>query len=535
MARTRKAVLASVAALSMAAFAPLSTAAAQEGDAVITNTETVNVTLDPSGDVEIARIYDQIAIQGSGEVAYANPVSTEGLRNLDEFGGFTVEGEDIVESTSVDGQLRRRALSDFDKELPITISATYTLDGQAIDPADLVGKSGTVEAVFRVENMTGAEEEITFDDGTGGVVTKTAMVYDPYGGSLAFTLPPNFTDVVSPDGFATAGDGRGGTLMNYGVTFVSGLTEPVAEVSYTATVSDAVIPPVTLSVLPVVIEDTPSATAQLAALQGGVESGQELASNGELLDENVLALASGAADVVNGILQLNDGAAELSDGLVNVAAPGSSQLADGLNELNGQVPALVDGVGQLDAGGTELSDGLNQLNAQVPALVDGVGQLDAGGTDLSDGLNQLNGQVPALVNGVSQLDAGAQQLQAGLLQLQGSLNGTPTFADGVDALVDGAHQVERGAQATSVPARRPAVLQQAVDALLAGAQRLSGGLNDLEAALDGQFGPGSRKLATDLTAAAGTGGLADQVIKGIAAIKASSTQVTVPSCGPHAS
>ena len=111
MAYTRKAVLASVAALSMAAFAPLSTAAAQEGDAVITNTETVNVTLDPSGNVEVARVYDQIAIQGSGEVGYANPVSTEGLRNLDEFGGFTVEGEDIVETTSVDGQLRRRALS----------------------------------------------------------------------------------------------------------------------------------------------------------------------------------------------------------------------------------------------------------------------------------------------------------------------------------------------------------------------------------------------------------------------------------------
>ena len=77
------------------------------------------------------------------------------------------------------------------------------------------------------------------------------------------------------------------------------------------------------------VEDTPSATAQLAALQGGVESGQELASNGELLDENVLALASGAADLVNGILQLNDGAAELSDGLVNTAAPGSAELRGG--------------------------------------------------------------------------------------------------------------------------------------------------------------------------------------------------------------
>ena len=65
--------------------------------------------------------------------------------------------------------------------------------------------------------------------------------------------------------------------MNYGITFVSGLTEPVAEVSYTATVSDAVIPPVTLSVLPIVVEDAPSAVARLPSLAGRcVESGQEL-------------------------------------------------------------------------------------------------------------------------------------------------------------------------------------------------------------------------------------------------------------------
>jgi len=488
MHTTIRSGLAGAAALTLAVLTPVATASAQSsGEPIITNTETVNITLDPSGNVEVARLYDQIAIQGSGDVDYTNPVSTAGLRNLDEFGGFSVEGDAIVESASVDGQQRRRALADFDQELPITVSATYSLDGQPFDPADLVGKSGTVEAVFRVENMTGSEEEISYPDGTGGTVTETAMVYDPYAGSLAFTLPPNFTDVTSDDGFVTAGDGRGGTLMNYGITLISGLTEPVAEVSYTATVSNAVIPPVTLSVLPVVVEDAPSATAQLAALQSGVESGQELASNGELLDENVLALASGAAELVNGIILLDEGAQQLSAGLVNDAAPGANQLADGLNELNGQVPALVDGVGQLDAGGAELAGGLNQLDAQVPALV----------------------------SGVSQLDAGAQQLQAGLLQLQGSLNGTPTFAEGVQALVDGAVQVEQGLiQLQSILAGPPS-LQDGVDALVAGAQQVSDGLNGLESGLDARFGPGLQQLADDLELAntgAPPDGLADTLL-----------------------
>ncbi len=149
MKRGFTATIASASALTLAAFVPLGTAMAQEGDAVITNTETVNVSLDPAGNVDVARVYDQIAVQGSGTVDYANPVSTVGLRNLDSFGGFTVEDDSIVEETDVDGQLRRRAVSDFDLELPITIVATYTAwTARRSTPADLVGKSGEVEVTY---------------------------------------------------------------------------------------------------------------------------------------------------------------------------------------------------------------------------------------------------------------------------------------------------------------------------------------------------------------------------------------------------
>ena len=507
MKRGIKATIASASALTLAAFVPIGTAMAQEGDAVITNTETVNVSLDPSGNVDVARVYDQIAVQGSGTVDYANPVSTVGLRNLDSFGGFTVEGDSIVEETDVDGQLRRRAVSDFDLELPVTVSVMYRLDGQETSPADLVGKSGEVDVTYTIENMTGSEEQISITDGQGNEVTKTAMIYDPFAGSMSFTLPPNYTDVVSDSGFLPAGDGRGGTLMNLSVTLVPGLTDQVLEANFTAQVEDAVIPPVSLSFLPLVVRENTSTRPQLEALQGGAETGQELASNAVLLDENVLALADGAATLVNGILLLNAGAGELSDGLVNDAAPGATLLSDGLQELQSQVPTLTSGVAQLDDGGNQLEDGLQQLQGQVPTLADGVQQLDDGANDLEAGLATLQGNVPALNDGIDQLVAGAKRLEGGILQLQAELAGPPS-------------------------------LQQGVDALLAGAKRVSGGLNDLEAALDAQFGPGLNQLATELGAAAGPGGLADQVVGGIGLIKASRDPVpppgtgTTPSCGP---
>lgn len=558
MARIVRAGIAGCSALALALLAPVATASAQEGAPVITNTETVNASLDPSGDVDVIRVYDQIAIQGSGEVSYSNPVSTAGLRNLDSFGGFTVEGDAIVEDTTVDGQQRRRAVSDFDPEmLPATIQVTYRLDGQEIDPADLVGKSGEVEATFRVENNTGQPEEITFADGTGGIVTKTVDVYDPFAGSLSFTLPSTFTDVVSDDGFVPAGDGRGGTLMNLSITMISGLTDPFVEASYTATVTNASLPPVTLSLVPVLVEANPSSAAQLEALRGGAGTGEELASNGALLDENVLALADGARGLVNGLIQLRDGAGQLSAGLVNDAAPGAGQLADGLGllqaqvptlvdgvgqlndggnqleaglgELQNNVPALVDGVSQLNAGGNDLEDGLGQLQSQVPALVSGVDQLDAGGSDLANGLGQLQSQVPALTSGVAQLDAGAAQLLQGLQAFQ---SGTSSLPAGVDQLVAGANQLVAGLTQLQSQLAGPPSLVDGVNALAAGAEQISVGLNDLELALDNQFGPGLGLLANDLAAAAGASGLADQVIAGINTIKASNDPGPVPSCGP---
>jgi X-X-X-Leu-X-X-Gly heptad repeat protein len=139
---------------------------------------------------------------------------------------------------------------------------------------------------------------------------------------------------------------------------------------------------------------------------------------------------------------------------------------------------LADGAG-------DLSGGLNQLQGNVPDLVSGVEQLADGANRLEAGLKELQSKVPALTDGVSQLSDGADQLEAGLKQLNGQ----------VPALVDGVNQ------------------------LAAGGTRLSAGLNGLEAGLDARFGPGLNKLATDLTKAAGTGGLADQVIAGINAIK----------------
>ena len=518
MNRTIRMGVAGVGAFSLAVALPVSSALAQSGDPVITNTETVNVATDSSGDVESASVYDQIAIQGSGDVEYENPVSTAGLRNLDSFAGFAVEDGAIVEATTVDGQVRRRTISDFDLDLPVEIAVVYKLDGEEIDSGDLVGKTGELEVTYIVENMTGEPQEISFTDGEGNEITETQTVYEPMAGSLTFTLPSNFTDVQSESGAVIAGDGRGGTKMTFSVTLIPPLGSPVAEVSYTAGVTDATIPPANLSMIPVVISNNPTASGALESFQGGAETGAELAAGAAVIDENLLALADGASTLLSGLILLRDGSAELSEGLVNTAAPGSAELAAGADELAaGLNGTAVPGSQQLSAGADELAAGLN--GTAVP----GSQTLAAGAGDLSTGLDQLNAQVPDLVAGVTALSDGADQLQAGLLALQGQL---PELVDGITALSDGADRLEAGL--LQLQSQIPALIA-GVDALASGGTQLSGGLNQLEAALDAPlpdgFGAGLDFLASELASAAGPGGLADQVVGGIGLIQAT------PDCG----
>ena len=171
------------------AASPAAAAGVATEDVLVSNTETVQAYLDPTGKLDVARIYDQIAMTGTGTVDLVNPVSTEGLRNLDRFGGFEVENGAMVGTYDVDGDLRLRAVSDFTKELPLEIEVTYLLDGEVVQPGDVVGEAGDLEVRYVVRNVTGQPQEITFDDGTGKMVTATEDVVIPMVGSLSTVLP----------------------------------------------------------------------------------------------------------------------------------------------------------------------------------------------------------------------------------------------------------------------------------------------------------------------------------------------------------
>ncbi|HSE08951.1 MAG TPA: hypothetical protein VLB29_09805, partial [Nocardioidaceae bacterium] len=189
-------------------------AIAAEGDVQVVNTETVQVYTDATGAIETKRIYEQLALTGRGTVDLRNPIATDGLRNLDGFGGFSVEDGTQVTEMTVSGNERLRTVSDYTGDLPLDVRVRYFLDGEPVEPGDVVGESGKLEVRFTVKNVTAAEQEVTFDDGNGGTVTKTVEVPIPMVGSLTTVAPSNFTEVSSEQA-NMAGDGKGGTKLSF--------------------------------------------------------------------------------------------------------------------------------------------------------------------------------------------------------------------------------------------------------------------------------------------------------------------------------
>jgi len=469
------------------------------GDVDITNTETVQVLMAADGTIDAQRVYEQLVLKGSGEVDISNPVSAQGLRNLDGFGGFDERDGQMRIRTSVDGTKKYRSVSDFTQELPLKISISYELDGRQVRPQDVVGKSGLLKVQYTVTNITGQSQDVEFEDGAGVTRSSAENVVIPMVGSLSTVLPSNFTEVSSAEANA-AGDGRGGTQLSFTMTLIPPIGSDTATFGYTAKVVDAAIPKATLSALPVNPLESPSFKGGAASYAGGAETGQTLTAGATEIDANVLKLRDGASDLVAGLLKLRDGATRLSQGLNGEAAPGAEKVAAGAGALDAGAQKLAEGAGDLSAG-------LDQAAAGGPALLNGVAQLKAGAEQVDAGLVQLNTTVGA---GASQLSAAAAGLIAAVNgPLSSNLDNIVSYSDAAIAAVTGSPTMDAaektpilqalgGAKATAQGVK--AALKDTTEGtgFMYGLNAIQQGGTDLADGVDAQLSDAAKAVANTL-------------------------------------
>ena len=144
---------------------------------------------------------------------------------------------------------------------------------------------------------------------------------------------------MSSDEANIAGDGRGGTKMSFTMTLFGPIGKPEASFGYRANISDGVIPPATISALPVSPLDSPSFKGGAASYQSGATTGATLTAGATQIDANLLRLRDGAGELLAGLIKLSDGASNSTRGspaprlLVQPSlADGANQAADGADE-----------------------------------------------------------------------------------------------------------------------------------------------------------------------------------------------------------
>ncbi|MFC7596702.1 hypothetical protein ACFQU3_15400 [Terrabacter sp. GCM10028922] len=514
-----------------------------KGSVRVSNTETVQAYLDPTGKVDVARVYEQVAMQGRGTVELENPVEARGLRNLDGFSGFEVKDGIMVGRFDVDGEQRLRTVSEYTKKLPLEVAATYALDGKTVAPGDLLGRSGRLEVRYTVKNMTGTPQVVSFDDGTGATTTATEDVVIPMVGSLSTTLPSTFTNVSSQEA-NLAGDGRGGTKLTFTMTLFGPIGTPTATFGYAADIVDGTLPKAAVSALPVSPLDSPSFKGGAASYKGGATTGATLTAGATEIDANLLKLRDGASTLLAGLIQLRDGARKLDAGLGSQALPGSrdlatgaGQLKDGTSRLRTGAGSAKDGSSKVADGATQVADGAGRLDAGATKLSGGAAQVDDGAGQVAGGLHLLGEGAPALVDHLAQVADGLDQVDAGLTQLYDGVGGLPDQAKPLSAgiaklraglgdkgesgtLIDGVDQIRAGLAAATKDGGSLDQLKGGVDQSKGGVDQSKGGVDQSKTGVDQSRG-GVDQVRSGLQDALAAGGGIDQLDGGVALAKSS--------------
>lgn len=280
---------------------------------------------------------------------------------------------------------------EIDKELPVSVAVSYSLDGQPVTPEELAGKSGHVSIRFDYTNHQYELMDI------GG---RQEKIYVPFAMLTGVLLDNEVFSNVSVSN---------GKIINDGDrTIVAGLAFPGLQDSLGLD-RDTL--------------DLPGYVEITADVEGfALETTVTLAANGLFND---MAYEAGGLDGLDGKLdELTDAMAQLIDG--------SSRLYDGLCTLLDRSKELVSGIDRLAAGAAQLKQGADGLSA-------GASQLQAGAAALSQGLDALAQNNGTLNGGAAQVfqtllsTADAQLAAAGVQAPELTVENYAQVLDGVIA------------------------------------------------------------------------------------------------------
>ena len=318
----------------------------KEDDAKVSKDETVYVLTGADGSVKKVIVSDWIknalgssTITDSGELKDVENVKGDEsyTMNPDGMRVWDAQGNDIYCKGSID------------KELPVSLSVSYKLDGKTVSADELAGKSGKVTIRFDYKNNQ--YQTVTIDG-------KNEKIYVPFAMLTGILLDNDvFTDVEVSNG----------KMINDGDrTAVLGIAFPGLQENLAISKSDFEIPSyveITANVKNFEMMNTVTiATNEIFNKidTDGLDSADDLTSALGSLTDAMTQLTDGSSALYDGLCTLLDKSGELIAGIDKLAA-GANDLSNGASDLANGAKDLASGLTELDSHSAELNAGAKKV------------------------------------------------------------------------------------------------------------------------------------------------------------------------------
>ena len=392
--------------------------------------ETVYVLLDANGNKTDTIVSEWLKNPEGAQTMYD---STK-LKDVEVVKGNAsyTQDDDMLVWNSDGGDIYYQGKSD--KEVPVNVEVTYTLNDAKVDATEIDHASGHLVVNYNYTNNYA--EEMVIDG-------ERRTVYQPFAMMTGMMLDNEKVSNIEVT------NGKAINSGDYTIVFgmaMPGLAESLGIDSDEIEIPESVIVEADVQDFSMPMTVTVASNNALSELGlDEFDSVDELKDKAGQLNDGINMLSDGAGQLNDGIITLSDGTDSLKDGTMDLVSgvgalnDGAVSLSDGAGKLSDGTKKLSGGATQVNDGAGALKDGLHKLKDNTPALESGVNDLSSGAAQLNAGLSQINTNSAALNTGADTLVTSAKQLAAALNSLSNSVTALSNGATGVS---DGATQAE---------------------------------------------------------------------------------------------
>lgn len=328
-----------------------------------------------------------------------------------------------------------------DKEIPVEVKITYTLDGQEMTAQEMLGKSGKAEIHVQYINKSKTTKKVN---------GKEVEIYTPFVMVTGMILTSDVFSTVEIDNGKVVNDGTNQIVVGVGVPgFAESLDlddeyadKMTSDFTVTADVTDFEMANTFTYGSPSLLDDLNlDEIGDLDELEEKldmlVDATGELLDGTDSLSKNMKKFDSKMGELKSSVKKFRkDGVKPMADG-VSSLAKGGKKLTKGVKSYTSGVTTLAKGSKAYVAGADKIAKGNSSLYEALKDMPSQLEQFNAGLTTYTAAVDKLGSKenVTGLKNGASAVSDGIATLHGSVAQLRDTYENNEKLIAGLKAVI----------------------------------------------------------------------------------------------------